>query len=78
MKSSADSISILPLLDGRLTVAILPSGSPVLKKNGAPKVGPAVNAPASNMAGIATIDIRLIISAPFARRDIKNVQSANR
>jgi hypothetical protein len=34
-KSSADSISILPALSGRDAVAISPSGSPVLKKNGA-------------------------------------------
>src|SRR5262245_38660198 len=32
-KSSAVSISILPADDGRLAAAILPSGSPVLKKN---------------------------------------------
>jgi hypothetical protein len=35
-KSSADSISIFPALSGRDAVAISPSGSPVLKKNGAP------------------------------------------
>src|SRR4029450_13337604 len=34
MKSSADSISILPALSGREAVAILPSTSPVLKKKG--------------------------------------------
>ena len=33
-KSSADSISILPAEPGREAVAILPSGTPVLKKNG--------------------------------------------
>jgi hypothetical protein len=34
MKSSADSISILPALSGRDAVAILPSTFPVLKKKG--------------------------------------------
>src|SRR6516162_4870312 len=32
-KSSAASISVLPADDGREAIAILPSGSPVLKKN---------------------------------------------
>src|SRR3954451_14905249 len=40
-KSSADSISILPPAPGRVAVAILPSGSPVLKKNGAAAAGSA-------------------------------------
>jgi hypothetical protein len=39
-KSSPDSISILPALDGRDAVAILPSTSPVLKKNGTALAGP--------------------------------------
>src|SRR5215475_1169944 len=40
-KSSADSISNLPALSGRVAVAILPSGLPVLKKNGVAPTGPA-------------------------------------
>src|SRR5713101_1328750 len=38
-KSSADSISNLPALSGRDAVAIFPSGSPVLKKNGVAVTG---------------------------------------
>src|SRR5512135_130658 len=42
-KSSADSISNPKPLSGRLAVAIFPSGSPVLKKNGAAETGRASN-----------------------------------
>ncbi len=38
-KSSADSISGRPGLSGRDAVAIRPSGSPVLKKNGSANAG---------------------------------------
>ena len=44
-KSSADSISNLPVLAGRVAVAIFPSGLPVLKKNGVAAAGSAVSKP---------------------------------
>src|SRR5215813_13256515 len=40
-KSSADSISNFPALSGRVAVPILPSGLPVMKKNGDAAAGPA-------------------------------------
>ena len=70
MKSSADSISILPVVDGRDPVAIRPSGSPVLKKNAVPAAGPAANVPASNSADSAAVDMLLIISVPFEKGEI--------
>src|SRR5574340_1125401 len=39
-KSSADSISNFPAVSGREAVAILPSGSPVLKKKGVAEASP--------------------------------------
>src|SRR5215470_2830528 len=51
-KSSADSISILPAEPGREAVAILPSGSPVLKKKEPAETGPAIRAMTAGTAHI--------------------------
>jgi hypothetical protein len=50
MKSSADSISNGALVSGRVAVPILPSGSPVLKKNGVALAGVT---PASTTSAVA-------------------------
>jgi hypothetical protein len=42
-KSSADSISNFPADSGRVAVAILASGFPVLKKNGSAHAAPAIS-----------------------------------
>jgi hypothetical protein len=55
-KSSADSISNFTGVEGRDAVAILPSGFPVLKKNGA-----ALTAGAAQSAVIPTIPTSLLI-----------------
>jgi len=64
-KSSADSISILPALDGRDAVAISPSTLPVLKKNGTALAGPLQN----RTTATVTIDNarRLIATSMQAR-----------
>src|SRR6185437_8811491 len=51
MKSSADSISTLPALDGREAVAILPSGSPVLKAKAPASAGSAAAIARATEAG---------------------------
>jgi hypothetical protein len=53
-KSSADSISNFPAVDGRVAVAIFPSGAPVLNKNGSAAAGTAGNKPI-NAIGIANL-----------------------
>src|ERR1700722_11053916 len=60
-KSSADSISNFPTLDGREAVAIFPSGSPVLKKVVSAAAGSAKRQP-SNDRGIASLTCALDIA----------------
>src|SRR5215471_3816055 len=68
MKSSADSISILPLLSGRDAVAIRPSGAPVLKEKGSAAADVAPAKP-STVAKIASEDpiLCMISSLSFAQ-----------
>ncbi|MGH6798918.1 MAG: hypothetical protein ACREDI_11130, partial [Roseiarcus sp.] len=72
MKSSADSISNFPALDGRVAVAIFPSGSPVLKKVASAAAGAAQRQPSSdrviaNRASVIAIALLPAIRPPGPR-----------